>query len=353
MRVDRDELLRRVDLPALADELLGGHKGHGLAARWPSPDPTHPQTDHRGTPRWHCFATGHGGTAIDLLCVARGWSPKEAIDWLAHRTDLPPSRLEPGPSRASPPPPVDNREPSAEMRTYIEVCARLLWEPIGTRIRQWLVDERGLDPDTLHRNLIGADPGPRQLHRAGGLPHRGPAAVFPALGANGTPVYLQARYLVPPAGRGKYDNPTALHGRNPRVAHLSPTTTPAIAPISGIVCVTEGIPDALVTAAAGYPSIGVLGAGLPDRRVVDHLASVEGLLVIAFDADSAGRAGTQRLAELLASRGRDHAVLVPRGGDVNQWARQTGAGFAAQLRLALRLATCGTSCGRARGRSIA
>src|SRR5207248_8393468 len=112
-------------------------------------------------------------------------------------------------------------------------------------------------------------------------------------------------------------------------------------------------PDALATAGAGYRSIGVLGAGLPDRRVADHLASVDGLLVVAFDADPAGRAGAQRLTELLAARGRDHAVLVPRHGDVNDWARATGGQFGAQLRLALRLATCGTSRARDHGRSIA
>ena len=148
-------------------------------------------TDQRGTPRWHCFATGLGGTAIDLLCVARGWSPKEAIDWLAHRTRL--SDQVPTPPPARPQPSVDDRQPSVEMRTHIEVCARLLWEPIGTRIRDWLVDERGLDPDTLRRNLVGADPGPRQLRRAAGLPYRGPAAIFPALDRTGAPAYLQAR----------------------------------------------------------------------------------------------------------------------------------------------------------------
>ena len=132
-----------------------------------------------------------------------------------------------------------------------------------------------------------------------------------------------------------------------------PAPAPAVAPIAGVVVVTEGIPDALAAASAGYPSIGVLGAGLPDRRVADHLASIDGLLVVAFDADPAGRAGTQRLTELLAARGREHAVLAPRHGDVNEWARAAGAAFGAQLRLTIRLATCGTSRGREHGRSIA
>ena len=36
MRYDRDELLARTDLAALADELLGFHVGNGRNARWPS-----------------------------------------------------------------------------------------------------------------------------------------------------------------------------------------------------------------------------------------------------------------------------------------------------------------------------
>ena len=122
MRVDRDELLARIDLAALADELLGGHKGHGLAARWPSPDPAHSQTgrtppmsifrDRRGIQRWHCFATGLGGTAIDLVGVTRSWTVKEAIEWLADRAHLQPDRHPPAPLRRSPQASVDIRGPS-------------------------------------------------------------------------------------------------------------------------------------------------------------------------------------------------------------------------------------------------
>ena len=40
-RYDIDELLARIDLAELADELLGSHRGHGTNARWASP--------HQGT----------------------------------------------------------------------------------------------------------------------------------------------------------------------------------------------------------------------------------------------------------------------------------------------------------------
>lgn len=35
--VDRDEVLARIDLEALADELLGPHKGKGRSKSWPCP----------------------------------------------------------------------------------------------------------------------------------------------------------------------------------------------------------------------------------------------------------------------------------------------------------------------------
>jgi hypothetical protein len=41
---DLDDILNRIDLEALADQLCGPHRGHGSGARWPSPVPDHPQT---------------------------------------------------------------------------------------------------------------------------------------------------------------------------------------------------------------------------------------------------------------------------------------------------------------------
>lgn len=359
MRYDRDELLARTDLATLADELLGYHVGNGRNARWPSPVPNHPQTgrtppmsifvDHRGIERWTCFATGANGTAIDLVAVASGRSIGDAIAWLAERArlDRPPPERPPVASRRPPPPAA--REPSAALRAYVEACERILWERAGDAVRRWLVEERCLDPDVLRRNRVGADPGPSALPRAKGLPRGGPAAVFPALDDDRHAVYLQARYLDPPPDRGKYDNPVARHGSNPRLTTVEPATSHG-----GPMIVTEGVPDALAAASTGYQAVAILGSGLPDRGVAQRLASREGLLVIGFDADAPGRAGSARLQELLADLGRGQVVdVVPPGADLNTWLVSRGTeSFVTQLRMAVRL-TATTVCHDAPGRSIA
>ena len=110
-RHDIDELLARIDLAQLADELLGGHRGHGTNARWASPTPGHPQTGRTppmtirvspdGRQRFHCWATGATGTAIDLLTLTQGIDTPAAINALAERAAMHPGPLSPRPAPAS------------------------------------------------------------------------------------------------------------------------------------------------------------------------------------------------------------------------------------------------------------
>lgn len=77
-REDARAVVERIDLATLATELVGPPRGTGRSRKWPSPVRDHPQTGatppmsifvgRDGKERWHCFGTGRGGDAIDLLC---------------------------------------------------------------------------------------------------------------------------------------------------------------------------------------------------------------------------------------------------------------------------------------------
>jgi DNA primase len=89
------------------------------------------------------------------------------------------------------------------------------------------------------------------------------------------------------------------------------------------VLVTEGAIDALSAAAAGYRAVAVLSAAYGDEGVAIALAKLSHPLVIAFDADDAGRAGADRLAALLDAQQRAPVVLYLGAGDLNDAMRRS------------------------------
>lgn len=324
-RYDRDDILARTDLRALLDELCGPATALGRTARWRCPEPdhddTHPSvtvtTDRRGIERWRCWSGGHGGTAIDAINAVYRVGNRGALEELAQRVGVQPEEQ---PNRRVAPrlPPVKEPiplHPSAV--SYVEACERLLWKPIGRPVLDYLTNERGLDPDVLRANRVGADPGSNKLRRAGGLPRGGPGAVFPALSADGEIEYLQTRFLVPGEQGSKYGNPANRLGDNPRHGWTRPVDE-AKQPI--VVC--EGFPDAYTANSAGYTALAVLGAMNATPALADHLAPRIGdrPTILAFDGDSAGRAASRSLAGALAKRGIMVVELpLPSGADLNNW----------------------------------
>ncbi len=332
-RVDRDELLARTDLAALADELLGAHRGAGALARWPCPShqpqtgrtpPVSMFTGHRGEQRWHCHACGAGGTAIDLLIAARGLNVRDAFANLANHTRTQP-RVAPRPAPA----PAPNADRA--IAEHVDRCAHLLWTTQGQPVRAWL-HARGFTDTTLRHHHIGTDPGPEVLPRAAGLPRQGHAAILP-VHDDGRAVYFQARYLHPDrAGSRKYDNPSARLAPNPRLASFEP---PASAR-SGAVFVCEGIPDALSIAQAGHHAVALLGVGLAAHTIAQRLAVThpDAPLRIAFDTDPRGIDARDTLVDELSDLEHpDYATVeLPAGvTDINEWLRLDPNTFAAHL----------------------
>lgn len=338
---DRDTVVAATDLPTLLDRVLGFHRGRGGSATWPCPDPAHgPQTGrtppvtsylaHGVEQRWHCHACGADGTAIDLIMLTQNCGFQAALELLARTACITPdardrSLLRPRTTPARPLP-RNTSAPNPHLIDYVEACRSILGTRDGAAVRDWLT-RRGFEDPVLAANHVGADPGPARLPRQPGLPRGGPAAVFPVLGRDGTPIYLQVRYLRP--GASKYGNPsTDFAGPSPRLAVLRPPTPPAD---RQTILVCEGIPDGLTAVQAGVRACAVLGAGGADKALAANLAHrYPGRhLVLAFDADDAGRAATERLTHALA----DHPVTVsslrlpPGSSDLNDWARSDPTSF--------------------------
>lgn len=347
-RYDRDTVVAATDLPSLLDQIVGPHRGRGGSASWPCPSPEHGRQTGRTPPvsiylahgreqRWHCHGCGTDGTAIDLIILTQNCTFPTALELLARtagvRADVygpPPLRRAPTPERPLRPSPP---RPSPHLIEYVRACQEALWTPRGAEVRSWLHD-RGFNDSILRANRVGADPGPTRMPRYHGLPRGGPAAVFPVLDRAGTPVYLQARYLHPRTS--KYANPTAeLAGPSPRIAVIRPPSSPAD---RQTILVCEGIPDGLAAAQAGVRTCAILGvAAADDALAVELRCRYPGRhLVLAFDADDAGRAATERLARVLAGRGTAVSqVQIPAGlNDINQWLQADPGSFQGQLKAA-------------------
>ncbi len=326
---DRDALLAAVDLRELADDLLGPAGTNGRVRMWPCPNAQHAQTGRtppvsifttrRGNQRWRCHGCGDGGTGIDLVLACRGGTARDAMAYLAERTghrEQPNAwRPSPSPARARSLPPAGCHDPEG-LERYVDECAERLWKPEGRGMRRWLTNMRGIPRDVLMENRVGADLGPRAQQRPEGMP-RAIGIVLPVI-HEGHAVYAQLRVPHPRPDRPRYLNPTSGLATNPRVSRVRPVQAG-----HPEVVVTEGAIDALSAAAAGYRAVAVLSAAYGDEAVAAALAKLPHPLVLAFDADDAGRAGAARLASFLEARYRPPIVLDLGAGDLNDAMRQS------------------------------
>ena len=332
---ERDRILASIDLAALADEFLGPRKGTNASGSWPCPNPQHPQTGRtppvsvfrtrRGEQRWRCHGCGDGGSAIDLVIAVTHCDVREAFETLAGRVGAQPT--EPARPLAAVRRPLPGQDGQA-LVAYVRDCADRLWRRDGRLVRAWLMAERGLPEPVLRANAIGADPGPSRQPRPTGVPRAGLAAVFPAI-ESGRPIYAQLRRLRPRPDQPKFLNVSGVLAANPKVARYR-----SFEGCGDIVIVTEGPIDALSAAAAGFRAVAVFGATSSDPDVATRLASTPGRLVLAFDADTAGQAGSERLERMLHDLQRPaRALSLPDGvNDLNDWLRAERHGWPAALR---------------------
>jgi DNA primase len=326
-----DEILARTDLAALLDEFAQpAQRGR----RWHCPLTEHDdhhasvtmRRDHRGHERWRCWSGDHRGDAVDLIQTVRHCDRAAAIDELATRAGMFPDReLPPVPPRKpvglAPAVDVDPR-----VVGYAQICARLLWTPLGAPVRDWL-HARGLNDEILAANHVGADPGRDRLRRAKGIPYgHGLGATFPALDHNGEIRYVQTRPLEPRPDHGKYDNPAGHMAPNPRLSFAHPAHSTDSCQL--VIC--EGIPDALVAAQAGFRSVALLGSNALDpsvaARIANHAHHHDLDVVVVTDHDTAGKRLSDHLLSALCDLDVDARVVTPPlGQDLSSWALEASA----------------------------
>ena len=311
------DVLVRTDLASVLTELAGEPVGTGHRARWRCCAADHPDdnpsvsmfTDHKGTQRWRCWSGDHAGTAVDALMLHHRIDLPTALRELETRAGITPPSPPIGVPTAIRTPPRATISPEA--LEYIDACAKHLWTPHGAGARRWL-HARGLDPNTLRTNLVGYDPGPRHLARPAGLPRQG-GVTYVHFNPAGEPIYVQTRHLHPGASH-KYTNPTPAHGPIPTLSHPGTVTG-----VTGPILVTEGVPDGLIATQAGFAAATVISASTVNDRTAQELAvhAQDRLVIVAFDADDAGRTASERLTVTLRTLGTPCKVLrLPAGHDL-------------------------------------
>lgn len=344
----RDEVLARTDLAALATEVLGPPTGQGRGAKWHCPNPDHPDThpsmtvyDAARSQRWKCHACGEGGTAIDLWMLTTATAVGEAITALAERAGLTAAgpTVPDGPRLkyllTTPPPPaaapasIHRDTFDGRVENYVASAAQLLWTYQGGGALEWL-HRRGFRDDILRANRVGYDPGPRELRRPNGLPRRGTGIVFPILGHRDHAIWAQTRYFDPKGTGRKYDSVVTEIAPNPRLATIR-TLDP---PRSDVVVITEGIPDGITVAHTGAQAVAVVGTANtgPDVAHRLHTSFPNATFVLAFDNDTAGRTVAPKLGAHLSQLGHPVIATTPAPhNDLNDWWQADPAGLGAHL----------------------
>ncbi len=266
-------------------------------------------TVYGDTARFHCFGCGASGDVLDFVQRTEGLTLPQAIRRLDGGNGTVCQVAAPRGSRATPLPPRDPALLTAAARCY----HRALWRyPQG---RAYLAT-RGISAATAKRLGLGYAPG---HGLRGALAGAGFAAVqqrasglFVGRGAE-----RFAGMVVVPAVRDRQVQWLAgraiTSDRTPRFQ-----TLPGPKPLLGLgrlgaapprVVLTEGLFDWLTLVEWGLPAAAVLGTQGLDR-VAAALRTCP-RVVLAFDADDAGRAAAARLTELLGQRAT--TITLPPG----------------------------------------
>lgn len=315
-RIEWDELRRRIDLAAVATNLLGpapGRRGErGRRLWWPCPFHQDANPSFCIDPQrewWRCYGCQEKGDAANLVMRRLGLSFPEAVRWLdgfagglvpalpggprprpiARGACASAPRIEAGPEGMAP----------RDALALMERAADRLWTSDGAAALERL-RARGLTDETIRQARLGYDPAVRATTRDG-RPYTARGIVIPWI-EDGRLTLLKVRQ--PEGGGPKY---AQVYRNRPRLYVAAPIWPgrPAV--------VTEGEFDALALAQLTADwRCGVVTTGSastrPDAELAGRMVAASPWL-LAHDADEAGDRAADAWMEL--SRPRCRRVRPP------------------------------------------
>jgi DNA primase len=293
---------------------------------------------------YYCFGCGASGDAISFVRAVDGVDFVEAVERLAARAGVTVRHDSAGSAAAK----ADHARRQSLLDTMADAVAfyhdRLLNHPDAGGARQYL-RSRGYDGDVVRRFSLGWSPTVRDalvksldrpsraIRETGlGYPMQSGAlgdsfrgrVIFPIFDTSGRPIALGGRILPGSAGEGpKYRNSpeTPIYSKRRTLYGLNWAKTVLLHSPEVVVC--EGYTDVIGFFGAGVErAVATCGTSLTE----DHLrvlGSFAKRVVLAFDADEAGRSAAGRIYESERRHGLEIAVAaLPAGRDPADLARE-------------------------------
>ncbi len=275
---------------------------------------------------YHCFGCGVGGDLFDFVCETENIDFPAAVELLADRYGVEVTREQEDP-RAE-----QRRKARNRMSELLERAAgfysAFLWEaPEAAKAREYL-ESRGLRAEVLRDFGVGYAPsawdtlimrgqragfkveelaatGLAQKGRSGGMYDRFRERItFPIRDARGRAVGFGARAMRPE------QKPKYLNSAENELFHKSEIlygidrARPAMAK-AGRALVVEGYTDVLALHQAGLEeTVGIMGTAITEQQIAQLSATVD-TVILALDADAAGRKAMLRAQEVAAGRRLD------------------------------------------------
>ncbi|MFA4927096.1 MAG: DNA primase [Patulibacter sp.] len=288
---------------------------------------------------FHCFGCGEGGDIFRYIELTEGVDFPDAVNLLADRAGIELKTEEEDPQTAA------RRKRERRLLELLDRTNRFferqLWDAQEAQPARDELQRRGLDPEVLRAFRVGYAPSAWDRvmvgsRHAGYQPDEMQAAgivqrsrdnpdrlydrfrrriTFPLADRRGRIMGFGAR-AIGPDQKPKYvnssDGPVYHKGRHLFAAHMARTH----AARSGEVILCEGYTDVIALHQAGLENaVGLMGTALtPDQ--VTALGKLAPSVILALDADRAGREAMLRAAQLARGSGLNlRVVLLPDGMD--------------------------------------